>query len=150
MDVTAPNDDDGETNRGGLVRAAGGVVTRVADPDGHDVEVLVVHRPRYDDWSLPKGKREPGERDEDTAIREVAEETGYQCTLGDELATVRYLDRRGGDKQVRFWRMTVIAAMDWSPNEEVDERRWISPAVAATLLTYEADRQLLRSLGGSA
>ncbi len=148
--MTARQDNDRDTNCGGLVRAAGGVVTRVADADGHGVEVLVVHRPRYDDWSLPKGKREPGERDEDAAIREVAEETGYRCTLGDELATVRYIDRRGRDKQVRFWRMTVVAAMAWSPNEEVDERRWISPAVAATLLSYEADRQLLRSLGGSA
>ncbi len=134
-----------------LVRAAGGVVTRDAEADaGLTQEVLVVHRPRYDDWSLPKGKREPGERDEDTAIREVREETGYECTLGDELATVRYLDRRGRDKQVRFWHMRVIAELAWEPNDEVDERRWISPADAATLLTYEADRQLLRSLGGPA
>lgn len=140
------------TDRPAVVRAGGGVVTRLADGDaGADgVEVLVVHRPRYDDWSLPKGKAEPGESDEDTAIREVEEETGYRCTLGDELATVRYRDRRGRNKQVRFWRMTVTEAVGWVPNEEVDERRWISPAVAATLLTYEADRQLLRSLGGPA
>ena len=89
--------------RTGLVRAAGGVVTR--GPDSA-LEVLVVHRPRYDDWSLPKGKVEPGETDEDAARREVEEETGYQCTLGEELATVRYIDRRGRDKQVRFWQMT--------------------------------------------
>jgi len=145
----ANNDDD---TGPAVVRAAGGVVTRPADvnqpPDG--VEVLVVHRPGYDDWSLPKGKREPGERDEDTALREVEEETGYRCTLGDELATVRYRDRRGRDKQVRYWRMTVIEPLDWAPNDEVDERRWISPAAAATLLTYDADRELLRSLGGPA
>jgi 8-oxo-dGTP diphosphatase len=135
-----------------VVYAAGGVVTRPADGDqpGQGVEVLVVHRPRYDDWSLPKGKREPHERDEDTALREVEEETGYRCTLGDELATVRYRDRRGRDKQVRYWRMTVIETVEWVPNDEVDERRWISPAVADTLLTYDADRQLLRSLGGPA
>ena len=109
-----------------------------------------MHRPRYDDWSLPKGKSEPGEPDEETATREVEEETGYVCALGEELTTVRYVDRRGRDKQVRYWNMTVIGEVAWNPNAEVDERRWISPAVAATLLTYEADRQLLRSLGGHA
>ena len=133
-----------------MVRAAGGVVTR---PAAGGIEVLVVHRPRYDDWSLPKGKAEPGEADEDTAVREVEEETGYLCALGEELATVRYRDRRGRNKQVRFWKMTVISAVQpepaFVPNEEVDERRWISPARAATLLTYDADRQLLRSLGGT-
>ncbi len=129
------------------MRAAGGLVTRGAAADG-GIEVLVVHRPRYDDWSLPKGKVEPGERDEDAARREIEEETGYACALGDELATVRYVDRHGRPKQVRFWRMTVDAEVPWAPNDEIDARRWISPAVAATLLTYEADRQLLRSLGG--
>jgi 8-oxo-dGTP pyrophosphatase MutT (NUDIX family) len=135
----------------GFVRAAGGVVTRPAGSGAGEpgIEVLVVHRPRYDDWSLPKGKHEPGERDEDTATREVEEETGYECALGEEMATVRYIDRRGRDKQVRFWHMSVIGEVAWAPNDEVDERRWISPAVAATLLTYEADRQLLRSLGGT-
>ena len=132
-----------------LVRAAGGVVTRPGR-GGTGVEVLVVHRPRYDDWSLPKGKSEPGERDEDTATREVEEETGYRCSLGEELTTVRYLDRHGRDKQVRFWNMTVIGETAWAPNDEVDERCWISPADADTLLTYEADRQLMRSLGGPA
>ena len=138
-----------------IVRAAGGVVTRPA-PDG-GLEILVVHRPRYDDWSLPKGKAEPGEADEQTAVREVEEETGYQCTLGEELPTVRYQDRRGRDKQVRFWLMEVRPEPNgkesrepaWFPNDEVDERRWISAAVAATLLTYDTDRRLLSSLGGT-
>jgi 8-oxo-dGTP pyrophosphatase MutT (NUDIX family) len=128
-----------------LVRAAGGVVTRPTDPSG--IEVLVVHRPRYDDWSLPKGKVEPGESDQAAALREVEEETGYQCTLGDEMATVRYIDRKGRNKQVRFWHMTVRHEVDWAPNDEIDDRRWISPADAATLLTYETDRDLLRNLG---
>jgi len=140
---------------GEVVRAAGGVVTRPAAGGG--VEVLVVHRPRYDDWSLPKGKAEPGERDEDAALREVEEETGYRCTLGAELPTVRYEDRRGRPKQVRFWRMSAGPGGSAVPpeepafvaNDEVDERRWISPSAAATLLSYEADRRLVRSLGGT-
>jgi 8-oxo-dGTP pyrophosphatase MutT (NUDIX family) len=140
---------------GAVVRAAGGVVTRPAAGGG--VEVLVVHRPRYDDWSLPKGKAEPGERDEDAALREVEEETGYRCTLGPELPTVRYEDRRGRPKQVRFWRMSAGSGdsavppeePDFVPNDEVDERRWISPSAAATLLSYDADRRLVRSLGGT-
>ena len=129
-----------------VVRAAGGVVTRPAPGGG--VEVLVVHRPRYDDWSLPKGKAEPGERDEDTAVREVEEETGYRCTLGTELPTVRYQDRRGRPKQVRFWLMSAPREEQaFVANDEVDERRWISPTAAATLLSYDADRQLVRNLG---
>jgi len=132
-----------------LVRAAGGVVTRASassgDPSG--IEVLVVHRPQYDDWSLPKGKVEPGESDEDAARREVEEETGYQCTLGEAMATVRYVDRKGRNKQVRFWRMAVANEVAWAPNDEIDDRRWISPADAATLLTYETDLDLLRNLG---
>jgi 8-oxo-dGTP pyrophosphatase MutT (NUDIX family) len=130
------------------VRAAGGVVTRPGAGGG--VEVLVVHRPRYDDWSLPKGKAEPGEADEETAVREVEEETGYRCVLGEELETVRYEDRKGRQKQVRFWHMTVRSEeAPFEPNDEVDERRWISPAAAATLLSYDADRRLVRPLGGT-
>jgi len=133
-------------NEDAVVRAAGGVVTR---PAAAGFEVLVVHRPRYDDWSLPKGKVEPGETDEDAARREVEEETGYSCSLGEEQVTVRYIDRKGRHKQVRYWLMTVSGEVPWAPNDEIDEHRWISAAVAATLLTYEADRQLVRSLGGS-
>jgi len=132
--VTEPHD---------LVRAAGGLVTRPG-PDG--VEVLVVHRPRYDDWSLPKGKAEPGEADEETARREVEEETGYGCALGEEVASHRYVDRRGRDKQVRYWRMTVEREGAWVPNDEVDERRWLAPADAVDLLTYAADRELVATL----
>ena len=138
-----------------VVRAAGGLVTRLGA--GGETEVLVVHRPRYDDWSLPKGKAEPGERDEDAARREVEEETGYRCDLGAELPTVRYEDRHGRQKQVRFWHMSVRADDSpgtpaepaFVPNDEVDERRWISPTDAATLLSYDADRLLVRSLGGT-
>jgi 8-oxo-dGTP diphosphatase len=131
------------TKRPGLVRAAGGLVTRAA---GDGIEVLVVHRPRYDDWSLPKGKAEPGEADEDTALREVEEETGYACALGDEVASQRYVDRHGRDKQVRYWRMTVEREGDWAPNDEVDERRWLAPSGARQLLTYDADQKLVATL----
>jgi 8-oxo-dGTP diphosphatase len=133
------------TDAEGLVRAAGGLVTR---PAGTGVEVLVVHRPRYDDWSLPKGKADPGETDEETARREVAEETGYVCALGEELTTVRYTDRKGRPKQVRYWHMTVEGAVAWAPNEEVDDRRWCSPEAAATLLSSADDRHLVDNLGG--
>ena len=131
------------TKTGGLVRAAGGLVVR---PAGDGIEVLVVHRPRYDDWSLPKGKAEPGELDEVTACREVEEETGYACVLGEELATSRYTDRRGRDKQVRYWLMAVRHEGPWTPNDEVDERRWLPPAEARALLSYDADRALLATL----
>ena len=123
------------------VRAAGGLLARHGR-DG-DVEVLVVHRPKYDDWSLPKGKLDEGETDEQAALREVEEETGYRCTLGDELPTVEYLDRDGRQKRVRYWRMEVAAEGPWSPNKEIDDRRWIRAGEADTLLTYAADRGLV-------
>jgi 8-oxo-dGTP diphosphatase len=118
------------------VRAAGGVVRR----DGH---VLVVHRPRYDDWTLPKGKLDPGESDEQAALREVEEETGLRCRLGRELPSIRYEDRRGRAKQVRYWEMEPESG-EFVPNEEVDEVRWLPPADALALMTYDRDRDVLR------
>jgi 8-oxo-dGTP pyrophosphatase MutT (NUDIX family) len=128
-----------------VVRAAGGVVTRQGD-DG-STEVLVVHRPRYDDWSFPKGKADGDEPDEETARREVEEETGCRCRLVQELGLRRYTDRRGRPKQVRYWQMTVEDEQPFRPNHEVDALRWLSPEQAATLLTYEGDRRLLDILG---
>jgi len=127
------------------VRAAGGVVTRES-ADG-SVEVLVVHRPRYDDWSLPKGKLDPGESFEDAAVREVEEETAVRPRLGQELATIRYTDRHGRPKVVRYWQMTVATTGAFTPNDEVDEIRWVPVGEAAGLLTYDADRQLVAALG---
>jgi 8-oxo-dGTP diphosphatase len=119
-----------------VVRAAGGVVRR-------DGDVLLVHRPRYDDWTFPKGKAEEDETDEDCALREVHEETGLRCELEDELATTHYTDAKGRPKRVRYWRMHPVADDGFTPNEEVDELRWLDADDAAALLTYERDRVLL-------
>ncbi len=127
------------------VRAAGGVVLRERG-DG-TVEVCCVHRPRYDDWSLPKGKLEGDESWEQAAVREVEEETGMRCTLGRALSVVRYTDRHGRAKEVRYWKMTVDRDQEFQPNTEVDEVRWLPLDEAATLLTYDADRRLLDMLG---
>ena len=124
-----------------IVEAAGGLITRPSVSGGP--EILVVHRPRYDDWSLPKGKLEPGESFEDAAVREVEEETGIRCELGVELAPHRYVDRKGRDKVVRWWRMTPVSTGPFIANDEVDELRWIRAGEAATLLTYDADRKLV-------
>jgi 8-oxo-dGTP diphosphatase len=122
------------------VRAAGGAVLR-AD-SGRRLEVLLVHRPGHRDWTLPKGKLEPDEPDEECALREVAEETGFDCLLGPELGTTRYRDRRGRDKAVRYWAMTVRDGK-FRPNEEVDEVRWEPLAAAGRQLSYGGDRAIL-------
>lgn len=123
-------------------RAAGGVVVRETE---QGPEVAVVHRPRYDDWSLPKGKLEAGERWQDAALREVLEETGMRCELGDELAPARYRDRKDRPKLVRFWRMRPLDGV-FEPGDEVDELRWLDARRAVELLDYEHDRELVRSL----
>ena len=125
------------------VKAAGGLVWR-RGPSG--VEVAVVHRPRYDDWSLPKGKLAKGESFEDAALREVEEETGMTCELGEELEPARYTDRKGRDKLVRFWLMRPTGG-DFEPNDEVDEMRWLDPRSAIELLDYDHDRALVAMLG---
>jgi len=125
-----------------LVEAAGGIVWR--EKHG-EAQVLLVHRPRYDDWSLPKGKADPGETPEQTALREVEEETGLACTLAEPAGEVRYADHKGRPKIVRYWHMEPEpAAHPFAPNEEVDELRWCAPADAVKLLTYDHDRKLLR------
>jgi len=126
--------------RGGkVVLAAGGVVVRSGS------QVLLVHRPKYGDWTFPKGKAEPDESAEDCALREVEEETGFRCQLEAELPSTRYRDSRGRRKIVRWWRMSV-AGGEFEPNREVDEIRWLSPEEAAGLLSYERDVALLDAL----
>ncbi len=109
------------------------------------IEVLVVHRPAYDDWSFPKGKLEPGETEQEAAIREVEEETGLRCTLGRELPTTSYRDARGRPKTVRYWLMTSADGRPAAANE-VDQARFVSLDDAMALLTYSRDRTLLASL----
>jgi 8-oxo-dGTP pyrophosphatase MutT (NUDIX family) len=121
------------------VRAAGGVVCR---PGANGPCVAVVHRPRYDDWSLPKGKLDRGETWEEAALREVQEEIGLRCRLGRELTAAEYLVR-SGRKVVRYWLMEPESGA-FAPNEEVDEMRWLSPDEAVRTLTYDHDRALVR------
>jgi len=118
---------------GDPLRAAGGLVVR-------DGRVLVVHRPKYDDWAFPKGKLEDGETWEQAAVREVEEETSLRCELGPYLGSTRY-ELSEGLKEVRYYRME--AAGEASPSNEVDEVRWITPAEGAELLSYDYDRELL-------
>jgi 8-oxo-dGTP diphosphatase len=106
-------------------------------------EVIVIHRPHYDDWSLPKGKNEEGESDEECAIREVAEETGLRCDLGAELPSVRYRDRKDRLKEVRYWAMHATAGSLQDGNDEVDEVRWVPVVTALQMLTYVHDREVV-------
>jgi 8-oxo-dGTP diphosphatase len=122
------------------VRAAGGIIRR-RRANG-ELEILLVHRPAYDDWTFPKGKLEPGEREEDAAVREVEEETGLRCRLDRELATTRYRDARGRPKTARYWLMTPVAGVLTAANE-IDDARFVPVAEAREVLTYERDRELL-------
>ncbi len=136
------------------MRAAGGLVWR---RHRGQVEVLVVHRPRYDDWSFPKGKRDGDERDRDTALREVAEETGLRCRLGPELGRgqeYEVTDRKGRrrSKRVRWWAMTVdgdARASGEGSDGEVDRVRWVALddlRSGAWPLSYDDDLALVHLL----
>lgn len=125
-----------------LVRAAGGLVVRSAEAG---FEILVVHRPAYDDWSFPKGKLERGESEEEAAVREVEEETGLRCSLDHEVATTSYRDGRHRAKTVRYWRMTQVGG-ELAAANEIDDARFLPIAEAAALLTYDRDRELLTLL----
>jgi 8-oxo-dGTP pyrophosphatase MutT (NUDIX family) len=128
-----------------LVRAAGGVVVR--DREGVS-EVVIVHRPKYDDWTLPKGKAEDGESDEECALREVEEETGLACELVAELESSSYLDSAGRQKLVRYWLMRPRSGR-LRPTREVDDARWLPVTDAAEQLTYPRDVRVLRSAWGN-
>jgi 8-oxo-dGTP diphosphatase len=119
------------------IHAAGGVVVR-------DGQVALVHRPRYDDWTLPKGKLDPGESFEEAALREVQEETGLRGRLVRELPATAY-GVTGRPKVVRYWLMDVAHEGPFVPNDETDQLRWVAPDEALRLLTYDRDRDVLRA-----
>lgn len=129
------------------VRAAGGIPWRMHPENG--LEVLLVHRPRYDDWSFPKGKCDAGESDKKCALREVEEETGLRGTLGRELPQSEYIDGKGRFKIVRYWEMTLDDG-SFVPNDEVDEVRWATLTRAARLLSYQRDVLVLQSFAALA
>jgi 8-oxo-dGTP pyrophosphatase MutT (NUDIX family)/broad specificity phosphatase PhoE len=130
----------------GPIKAAGGVVWRLAtDDDGSKVEVAIIHRPRYDDWSIPKGKLAPGESLIEGALREVHEETGFRVQPGRSLGEVRYLKKSGGaarEKVVHYWAMRAVGGQ-FSPGQEVDELRWLPIADAHEFVTRATDREVL-------
>jgi len=124
------------------ILASGGIVWRIA---GDSVEILLIHRDRYRDWTLPKGKLDKGESEIEGALREVHEETGMICRLGVPIGTMRYGLGSGKTKRVHYWSMEAVAGT-FSPNDEVDEVVWATPPVADRILTYEHDRNLVASL----
>ena len=123
------------------VLAAGAVLWR-SNGDSAEPDVAVIHRPRYDDWSLPKGKVDPGETEPVTAVREVHEETGYSSHLGRRLASVSYPVEQG-IKKVRYWAARSTDGQ-FTPNSEVDELKWLPVAAAMKQLGYSHDRKVLR------
>jgi 8-oxo-dGTP diphosphatase len=124
-----------------LIRAAGGVAWRPG-PDG-EPEIMLVHRKRYDDWSLPKGKTEPGELLPVTAVREVLEEGGARLALGRRLVSVRY-QVGGRPKRVHYWAARVASLDDRAvPNDEVDQVKWVGAAHAVEHVSYAHDHGVL-------
>ncbi|HEV2216239.1 MAG TPA: NUDIX hydrolase [Candidatus Dormibacteraeota bacterium] len=123
-----------------VVKAAGGVVCR--EGSSGQTEIAVVHRPAYDDWTLPKGKVDPDETPEECALREVKEETGFRCELVRQLGCTAYVDRRGRNKVACYWVMEVISGR-FRPGGEVDRMSWLSVADAVKRLSYERDKALI-------
>jgi len=123
-----------------VIRAAGGIVCR--QTRSGETEIAVIHRPGYDDWTLPKGKVEPDESAEDCALREVREETGLRCELGRPVGCTAYVDRRGRDKVACYWVMEVRGGR-FRPGVEVDKMLWLPVADAIKRLTYSRDQTLL-------
>ncbi len=125
------------------LRAAGGLVLRLT-PKGR-IKVLVVHRPSYDDWGLPKGKLDPGESDEEAAVREVLEETGYRCRIVAPLDQTEHETKRGPKTVAWFAMRPLPNSPGFVPNEEIDEIRWLSPGQAAATVDYENDKRLIKT-----
>ncbi|MEU6880911.1 NUDIX hydrolase [Streptomyces sp. NPDC046712] len=126
-----------------MILAAGCVLWRPA-PSGQGIEIALVHRPKYDDWSHPKGKLKRGETAEECAVREVQEETGQSCVLGPRLPTARYL-AQGRPKEVTYWSARALGGT-FTPTTEVDRVAWLPLAAARRRLTQPRDRDLLDEL----
>lgn len=128
-----------------VIKAAGGLVFRESSKG--KLKVLIAHRPQYDDWGLPKGKADKGETPEQTAIREVLEETGYHCRIVAPVGTTRYRIN-SGIKEVNWFAMRPLPdSPGFSKNDEVDEIRWVSRKGAKDALDYENDRSLVAAPG---
>ena len=123
-----------------MILAGGGIVSRPTEGGGR--EVVLVHRPAYNDWTFPKGKLDGAETEAEAALREVEEETGLRCSLGDELGLVSYEIGPGMTKSVRYWAMAATDAA-LAPGHEVDDARWVAEDAARTMLTYQHDRDVL-------
>lgn len=131
-------------NDASIVLAAGCALWRRA-ARGQGIELALVHRRKWDDWSLPKGKLKRGETAETAALREVLEETGYRCVLGVRLPSAHYMDAQGRPKSVDYWAAEATEGR-FTPNKEVDAVEWLSPVVAIRRLSYERDTELVRIL----
>ena len=129
-------------NKTRVVEAAGGVLWKETSSGR---KLAVIHRQRYDDWSLPKGKREPGERWEETALREVKEETGCKPTLGEFIGSTSYvINHHTTPKVVLFWHMHTKNINRFQPNDEVDRIKWVSPKKALKILSYQDERDIIK------
>jgi 8-oxo-dGTP pyrophosphatase MutT (NUDIX family) len=123
-----------------VVKAAGGVVCR--EGSSGETEIVVVHRPAYDDWTLPKGKVDTDETSEECALREVREETGFRCELKRPVGCTAYVDRRGRNKVACYWVMEVVSGK-FRPGGEVDRMVWLPVEEAVRRLTYDRDKTLI-------
>jgi 8-oxo-dGTP diphosphatase len=125
-----------------VVEAAGGVLWRETSSGR---KLAIIHRKRYDDWSLPKGKRESGERWEETALREVREETGCRPKLGKFIGSASYvINHHKTPKVVLFWHMYTKNECKFQPNNEVDRLKWVSPQKALKILSYKDERYIIQ------
>lgn len=130
---------DIENTNAEVIEAAGGLLWRDT-PQGP--EIAIVHRKRYDDWTMPKGKRDPGERWQETALREIEEETGCRAELVSFAGSTAYTVS-GVAKVVLFWNMRLMGESTFTPNEEVDQLLWLSKHDAMAKLSYQTEREIL-------
>jgi 8-oxo-dGTP diphosphatase len=124
-----------------VIEAAGGILWRETD---RGLEMALIHRARYDDWTLPKGKLDEGERWQEAALREIKEETGCDAELVSYAGAAGY-KVKGVAKVVLFWNMKAVGECVFEPSEEVDDLLWLSPDEALEKMSYEFEKELLGS-----